>query len=267
VRVAIGVILLLSALPSVGDEVELQLSAPGTVTKRLQAGEVPAREREQIIHALFEQAGCNVNLEKVDRHSSNVICSLPGKTTATIVVGAHYDFAGEGQGIVDDWSGVSLLVSLFQTLKAARPEHSYQFIAFAAEEKGLAGSSRYVKELSPEQRAGIRAFINLECLGLAMPKIWVQRSTPMLVQRWAETASAAHIPMSGVNVQELADDDTHPFLSKDIPVISIHSVTQETFSILHSKRDTIAAIHPEQYYDSYRVLALYLTYLDGELRK
>ena len=249
------------------ENIELQLAPPATVTKRLQAGEVPARERQQAIETLFDQAGCKISLERVDRHSSNVICSLPGKTSATVVVGAHYDFAGEGQGIIDDWSGAAVLVSLFQTLKAERLEHSYQFVAFAAGEKGLAGSSHYVKDLSAEQRSGIRAFINLECLGLTMPKIWVHRSTPMLVQRWAETATAAHIPISGVNVEELADDDTHPFLLRGIPVISVHSVTQRTFNILHSKRDTIEAIHPDDYYDTYRVLALYLTYLDGELAK
>jgi Zn-dependent M28 family amino/carboxypeptidase len=230
---------------------------------RLRAGAVSEKERQQAIEKLFEQAGCKVSLQRVDRHSSNVICSLPGKTPATIVVGAHYDFAGPGQGIVDDWSGASLLVSLFETLKAEPREHSYAFVAFAAEERGLAGSSHYVKELDTDQKAAIRAFVNLECLGLAAPKVWVHRSTPMLVQRWANTATAADTPMSGINVQQLSDDDTHPFLSSNIPVISIHSLTPATFSIPRSKLDSIEAIRPDAYYDSYKVLALFLTYLDG----
>jgi aminopeptidase-like protein len=267
VRFAIGAIVFVSAFCCLADEVELQLEPISAVMNRLRAGEVPAKQRQQAIENLFEQAGCKTTLERVDRHSSNVICDLPGKTSATIVVGAHYDFAGEGQGIVDDWSGAALLVSLFQTVKAAHPQHQYEFVAFAGEEKGLAGSSRFVKEASVEQKAAIRAFVNLECLGLATPKIWMRLSNPMLVQRWAETATAVDSPMSGVNVGQLSDDDTHPFQLQNIPVISIHSLTQQTFSILHSKRDNMEAIHPDAYYDSYRVLALYLTYLDGELSK
>ena len=264
-RFAAWAIVFVCVFCCLADEVELQLEPVSTLMNRLRAGEVPPKQRQQAIESLFEQAGCKATLERVDRHYSNVVCDLPGKRPATIVVGAHYDFAGEGQGIVDDWSGTALLASLFQTVKAAHPQHQYEFVAFAGEEKGLAGSSRFVKDLSVEQKAAIRAFVNVECLGLATPKIWMDRSNRMLVQRWEETASAVHTPMSGVNVGQLSDDDSHPFQLQNIPVISIHSLTQQTFSILHSKRDNMEVIHPDAYYDSYRVLALYLTYLDEEL--
>lgn len=181
------------------------------------------------------------------------------------MIGAHFDFADEGQGIVDDWSGVSLLVSLYQTLKTENAKHTYVFVAFAGEERGLLGSSHYVKTLSKEQKASTQAFINLECLGLTPPKVWVHRSTPMLVERLAEIATAAHTPLQGVDVDKVGDDDTHPFLSKKIPVISIHSVTQETLGILHSNHDKVEAIHPGDYYDAYRLVAFYLKYLDTKL--
>ena len=48
-----------------------------------------------------------------------------------------------------------------------------------------------------------------------------------------EMASAIKIDTKGVNVEQVGDDDTHPFLSGGIPVISIHSVTQATLPILH----------------------------------
>ena len=70
------------------------------------------------------------------------------------------------------------------------------------------------------------------------------------------------IPLQGVNVDRVGDDDTHPFLSAHIPVISIHSVTQETWSILHSPRDRMDAINFEDYYAAYKLAAYYLAYLD-----
>jgi Zn-dependent M28 family amino/carboxypeptidase len=190
---------------------------------------------------------------------------LPGETAATIVVGAHFDFIEAGKGIVDDWSGASLLPSLFQTLKAEHRKHTYEFVAFTGEETGLVGSARFVKELSTDEKARLRAFVNLECLGLTPAKVWVHRSTPTLVSLLADVASALKIPLQGINVDRVGDDDTHPFSDKKIPVISIHSVTQEAFAILHSGRDNVDAIHPNDYYDAYRLVAFYLTYLDAKL--
>jgi hypothetical protein len=116
--------------------------------------------------------------------------------------------------------------------------------------------------MTPEQKALTRAFVNLECLGLTTVKVWTSRSTPALVARLSEVARMLGIPLQGVNVDRVGDDDTHPFLSAHIPVISIHSVTQETWSILHSPRDRMDAIDFEDYYAAYKLAAYYLAYLD-----
>ena len=41
--------------------------------------------------------------------------------------------------------------------------------------------------------------------------------------------------------------------------------TQETFGILHSDRDTVKAVQPQNYYDAYKLVAFYLAYLDQQL--
>lgn len=198
----------------------------------------------------------------MDKRSGNVICTLPGRTPSTIVIGGHFDFVEAGQGIVDDWSGASLLPSLYQALKSRPRQHTFVFVAFAAEERGLVGSSRYVTSMTPEQRARIRAFVNLECLGLTPVKVWISRSTPSLVVRLYGVARMLDIPLDGVNLDQVGDDDTHPFQSAHIPVISIHSVTSKTFSILHSPRDRMDAIDFDDYYAAYKLAAYYLAYLD-----
>ena len=92
---------------------------------------------------------------------------------STIVIGGHFDYADQGKGIVDDWSGASLLPSLYQSLKEQKRKHTYVFVAFAAEERGLVGSTYFVKNLSTDQKASLRAFLNLECLGLTPVKVWI----------------------------------------------------------------------------------------------
>ncbi|MGA2878455.1 MAG: hypothetical protein ABSG13_05855 [Bryobacteraceae bacterium] len=42
-------------------------------------------------------------------------------------------------------------------------------------------------------------------------------------------------------------------------------LANETWPILHSPRDQMTAIHPADYYDTYRLLAAYLAYLDVTL--
>ena len=236
--------------------------AEAVVKKRLASGEVKPRQRQAAIRDLFGEVGCTVEEQPIDKNSGNVICTLPGQTSSTIVVGGHFDFVDRGRGIVDDWSGVSLLPSLYESLKGRHHQHTYVFVAFAGEERGLVGSSRFVKKLTPDQKAQIRAFINLECLGLTPVKVWVHRSTPALVARLIEVARAINTTVQGVDVERVGDDDTHPFLSAHIPVISIHSVTQETFPILHTVRDRLEAIHFDDYYTAYKLAAYYLAYLD-----
>jgi Zn-dependent M28 family amino/carboxypeptidase len=261
---AVVVAALLTA-PCFAEKLEVDLVVEALVKSRLESGTVGPRQRQAAIRDLFNDVGCSVEEQRIDKNSGNVICTLPGKTSSTIVVGGHFDFAERGQGVVDDWSGTSLLPSLYHALKSRPREHTYIFVAFAGEERGLVGSSRYVKSLTAEQKVLIQAFVNLECLGMTPVKVWTNRSTPALVARLNEIARAIEITVQGVNVDQVGDDDTHPFLSAHIPVISIHSVTQETLRILHSERDRVDAIHFDDYYRAYKLTAFYLAYLDVKL--
>jgi len=249
---------------SCGATLDVTLTPELTVQGRLERGAVAAKARQGAIRAMFEESGCAVEEEKVARNTANVICRLKGQTESTVIVGAHFDFAEHGQGIVDDWSGTALLPSLYEALKATQRKHTYVFVAFAAEEAGLVGSTKFVKELSDADRARVRAFVNLECLGLGDTKVWVHRATPLLVKRLSEVANAIHVPVGEMDVEKVGDDDSHPFLNAHMPVITLHSVTPATVKILHSARDRVDAVRPEDYYTSYRLAAMYLAYLDTQ---
>ena len=195
-----------------------------------------------------------------------LICRLSGETPTTIVVGGHFDFVDEGKGIVDEWSGVALLPSLFEALKTDHRRHTFEFVAFTEEETGLVGSHRFVKELTAEEKANLQAFVNLECLGLTSAKVWGTRSTPILAQILGAVAAAIQVPpIQAGNIDQVGDDDTHAFFDRKIRVVCIHSLTQKTWPILHSARDRLDAIHTADYYDAYRLVAFYLALLDSKL--
>jgi len=134
---------------------------------------------------------------------------------------------------------------------------------FVGEERGLLGSHEYVKKLPPDEARRIRAFINSECLGLGPAKVWASRADPGLLNAFALIPSALHVGARGLNVDSVGDDDPHLFLDAGIPVITIHSPTQDTFRVLHTPRDNLKAIHPDDYHAAYRLIAPYLAYLDG----
>jgi hypothetical protein len=243
---------------------------PPVIQQRLESLSRKVSERRAILETLFREVGCdgaNLSTQKVPGSKEpNIICTLPGETAeaATIVVGGHYDLIDEGTGAVDDWSGAVLLPRLYQSLKQLPRKHAYTFVAFAAEEVGLHGSREYVKKLSGEQKAGIRAMINLECLGLAPPKVWASRADKHLLEAYVRVAKALHMEATGANVDNVGDDDSHPFLDAKIPVLTLHSISTETLPILHTRRDQLSAINAADYYTTYRMIAAFLTFLDSD---
>jgi Peptidase family M28 len=249
--------------------VEYEQVVPAVIQERLDLVTRKLSARRTAIESLFKSVGCGDGqlTEPPVRGSKepNIVCTMAGGGAGEIVVGGHYDLAEHGMGAVDDWSGAVLLPSLYQSLKSKPRRHRFVFIAFAAEEKGLVGSRSYVKQLSAEDRRAIRAMINLECLGLNPPKVWASRADPRLLEAYARVANSLYLGVQGVNVERVGDDDSHPFLSAGIPVLTIHSLTTGTLPILHSQRDNLEAIHDDYYYAAYRLAATYLAFLDGML--
>jgi Zn-dependent M28 family amino/carboxypeptidase len=249
--------------------VSFQAVKPEVVEQRLRSLKRNLRERRSTLEALFREAGCADSRLTEQRvpHSAepSVLCTLPGETERTIVVGAHIDFIDRGSGAVDDWSGAALLPSLYQSLQGTPRRHRFVFAGFTGEEAGLLGSREYVQRLTREERAGISAMVNLECLGAGPPSIWMSRADKQLAAAYVRVARGLGQAPAGVNVDNVGDDDSHPFLAAKIPVITFHSVTSENLAILHSPRDTLAAIDSAQYYAAYRLAATYLAYVDAAL--
>ena len=238
-----------------------------TIHSRLQKYADTNNARETSLKTLFTDAGCSDLTEQhVPKRLPNVICVLPGETDSTIIVGAHYDKVANGDGVVDNWSGASLLPSLFESLSNQRRHHTFIFIGFTAEEDGLLGSKYYVSHMPPEDLAKTEAMINMDSLGLTPTKVWVSHSDRTLLADLERVAQQFKLPLEGVNVEEVGTSDGESFAKKKIPRITIHSVTQETLPVLHTDRDTLDAIKPNDYYDSYRLIAAYLVYLDANLK-
>ena len=73
------------------------------------------------------------------------------------------------------------------------------------------------------------------------------------------------MPITSSNVEQVgAHADSESFADRKIPSITIHSLTPQAWSahILHSSKDKFSAIHMDDYYETYRLVAAYVAFLD-----
>ena len=226
------------------------------------------RQRELTLKQIFVEAGCD------DQHISeqsvegsklpNVICVLPGTSDKVIIVGAHFDRVAEGDGVVDNWSGASLLPSLYEAIKIEPRKHTYIFIGFTDEERGEVGSHFYAQQMTQEQVAATTAMVNMDTLGLAPTEVWASHSDKRLSGAIANIAKQLNIPVTAVNVEQVGSTDSEQFAARGVPSITIHSLTQQTWNarILHTSKDRFSAMNLDDYYQTYRLLSTYVAFLD-----
>jgi len=248
---------------------EFRTLSRDAIEVRLQSFSVKNAQREITLKQLFLQSGCKDDklTEQVVRKSlpPNLICVLPGQTDQVIVVGAHSDHVEKGDGVADNWSGAALLPSLYYALSASPRRHTYYFVAFTDEEGGMVGSEYYMNKFPADQRTRISAMVNLDTLGLGPTEVWASRSDNVLLDALAQAAFNLKMDVTAMNVEEVGSTDSEVFARYKIPRITLHSVTQETWPILHSTRDKLDVVKMNDYYQSYQLISGYLTYLDTYL--
>jgi Peptidase family M28 len=251
---------------SAAQQLKFSVIKPEIIRERLQAYKGNDRQREASLRTIFQNTGCSgdrlIEQSVAGLKEPNLICTLPGLTDAVILVGAHYDHVERGDGVADNWSGASLLASFYQTLSAQPHQHTFIFVSFSGEEKGLIGSTYYVKNLTAENLRKIRAMICIDTLGLSTTEVWVTKSDRKLVSSFNAIAHAMNLPLAAVNVDRVGMSDEEPFSKEKIPVLVVHSITQTTLKVLHSPNDNYRVINFDNYYGSYRLLSGYLVFLD-----
>jgi putative aminopeptidase FrvX len=274
----IGAVVLLGAAGAHAGQVGSPKPAPAvgytlvsreTIEARLGAAPRNNQDREPAIESMFEQAGCKGSdlVEQPVKHERfpNVICHVAGSTDSTIIVGAHFDKVSRGGGVVDNWSGASLLTSLFESLHDRPRKHTFIFVSFTAEEEGLVGSKFYVSSMTPDDIARTRAMVNIDTLALGTTNIWLTHSDRKLAGAFYAVAQSMKLPVAIVNADHVGNDDSDSFLRRKVPTLMLHSITNRTFHVLHTDDDNLSAVRFGDYYDSYRLIAAYLAWIDTVL--
>lgn len=213
-------------------------------------------------------------------HSQNVVLTIPGQSSQTIVVGAHYDTVLY-PGASDNASGTALLLESAQRMLDVDNYYTIVYIFFGAEEVGLLGARYYVDNLPQQDLDNIIFMINADVLfegpyfifggGYHNPaNPWRQPSQNAISQQWEEIATT-------MNAQHNLDiRPYHPgiFLSSDQLVFmeagltvmmlfgtDFHPNGNMYFRVLHSHRDCFHYITnrwPYKIDDAMRTFSIFL---------
>lgn len=263
-------LLLAVAVVASAEQFDYLLLNEGVLRERLQLAHRNNDERRRRLKDLFEKSGCKGDAyheQRVSRsRQPNMICDVAGtgESPRKIIIGAHFDAIG-GDGVIDNWSGAVMLPALADFMQRKPRRHPFEFVGFAAEELGLLGSRTFVKSIPKGERQGVAAVIILDSLGLTPTKCWPNGSSKELVAAAARVADALRLDFGGVNVDGVGTTDSEPFKDAHIPVLTLHSVTQETWKVINGDRDVWKAVSWKDYYDTHRLVSALLVYLDKML--
>jgi hypothetical protein len=114
----------------------------------------------------------------------NVLADVGAITPERIVVGAHYDTAGDQPGADDNASGVAGVIELARLLKAAPPPFHVELAAWTLEEPPNfrtenMGSAVHARELALDRRK-VRLMISVEMIGAFSDEPGSQDYPPIL---------------------------------------------------------------------------------------
>ncbi len=230
--------------------------------------EIPRGNRERClaVRELFSEiGGSRIAVEPSDEGPGegcpgNVIMALGGRSPDTIIVSAHLDRSGSGQGAVDDFSGVVMLGMLYLYFKDRPHQHTLVFAAFDGEEAGSAGSTRFIEKIRrmPER---VTAVVNLECLGVTLPRPWAEGSSDWLESLFVETAGRRGLFLEPVSIKGVRADSI-PFLLAGLPAITIQGIEPEQIKLLGTLWDRRSAVRGDIFDTTFLVLAEFIDTLD-----
>ncbi|MBI4720372.1 MAG: M28 family peptidase [Chitinivibrionia bacterium] len=223
------------------------------IQKGIDAGMKPASKRIPGRHVEL-----NVRLKSVERRTAANIVGMiegadPGLTGEFIVVAAHHDHEGVGEGgsvycgADDNASGTAGLLETMEAVERAALGRSILFVSLCGEEKGMLGAAYFVKH---PPVAHIRAAVNLDMIGRNnmnkdenknMFMVFTSAQTPVL-EKLVRAGRAGEMDVRVAPYLRFTGASDHMvFHQEGIPVVFYFSGFHDDY---HTVKDTADKILP-----------------------
>ena len=243
---------------------ESQLVTVESIASDLNMHACKNEERLDAVKRLFKKVGAAEDDIKIEKYGDveNLILTKRGTTDEIVIIGAHYDKVDDGCGAIDNWTGLTIIANVYRYVKPYKTTKTYLFVAFGKEEKGLIGSNAMAKAIPKESRSLYCSMVNFDSFGFGYPQVLTNTSNSKMTKLAKDMASEAKMPFNVASLAGIADADSSSFLSRDIPAITFHGLSNRWQEYLHSSRDKIANVNVESVFVGYNFAAMYITKLD-----
>ena len=106
-------------------------------------------------------------------YGTNLIGTLMSKknTNEYLIISAHHDTIKDSVGVIDNATGVSIMLEIARLLQEYHSPFNIKFIFFGAEEEGCIGSREYLGKLSDNEKDQIIGCINIDMVGEKFGKV------------------------------------------------------------------------------------------------
>ena len=223
----------------------------------------------------LERAGYAVTTQAVPRGGGrcrNVIGDRPGARPGdgVVLVTAHLDSinldgpAEPAPGADDNASGSAGVLALAGALAAHPAALDLRMILFGGEEEGLFGSVEYVAALPPQERARIRAVVNMDMIGCRnTPAAGVLLEGAAVSQDVLDGLARAAATYTDLAVEVSLNpfnSDHVPFIEAGLPAVLTIEGADGTNPRPHTAGDTVDTVDPDL---ALAILRMNLAYLLG----
>ena len=212
---------------------------------KITALEIAARDAMELVDRGALKVWFTLQGEQKQSTSQNVVVTLPGteRTDEIIVVGAHYDSVGVGDGACDNGGASAIVMELLRCFAADPPKRTFRFVWFGAEEIGLEGSKAYLRAHKEELNC-CRLMINVDVAGATVGRNFVRATGEESIAHYIEFMAKESGYVADIK-QGLMGSDSTPFAGRKIPAVGFGRRPARYAEICHSEEDTLRYISPD----------------------
>jgi Zn-dependent M28 family amino/carboxypeptidase len=205
----------------------------------------------------FQEFDYKKNDTAIAKKSKNIYCFVNHNADSTIILGAHYDHLGLGEGMSrsygkkgihpgadDNASGVAMLLDLAKNSnKWQSKKYNYLFVCYSAHEIGLFGSTAFATFI-PNKFKKIKQVYNFDMVGRLDDNSKLVTIYGLKTLSEKQQNSFRKIRFFGKTIADLDDvilkTDASAFVKNNIPALSF---TTGTHSDYHKISDTVDKIN------------------------
>lgn len=181
----------------------------------------------QALAAAVAAGSCQVRLliegeERENALADLAILDIPGGTGSSVVISAHMDGHDLGTSALDNATGVAVALAAARALapRISARTHGLRVCLFTAEEWALMGSSRYLDDMDPAQRASLKLNINLDTVAGDRSLTALISDYPALAPFVAAAAASADMHV-GTYLPFMPNSDHANFARHGIPALRL----------------------------------------------